>query len=539
MKEKNQRLYEIQSLTNTGTTPLQSRIAIAISMLLILVCVVAYPYATNQGPRGFLFFFIATSLASFAALMTSYLLLGQFLGTHRPALAVLGSTYLFVGLINIPYMLVSPDLHRNEAFFTASSYASIWLWMFMQIGYPLGILLYILINRRYNTTQLSSRHTKNLVIFLTSIIPIIIILLSIITINSYNSLPSIVTGNPPLLILSARIFFFGLNALMCISALLLLHRLSILHLWLRVSTLAALINISFTLYAKGRYTVGWYVSRINGLMAATLVLCALLYEVNKLYTKLVQQNEELAKQNQIQSDFLSVVGHEFRTALTSILGFSEMMHEKDLDSQDIQEYADDIHSDATRLTRLINDLLDLERMKSGRIDMNWEEIEINALIQEIINHTYATSRPEQIQLNLDLNIPPIQGDRDKLTQVITNLLSNAVKYSPDGGSILIGSKHEGNTAHFFVQDHGMGIPAGKLDQVFERYARVESNASRYIGGTGLGLPIVRQIVEMHHGKVYVESTLEKGSTFHVKLPVTSHVETTDKTSRLATVSHHR
>ncbi len=540
MKEKNARPYEIQSLTSTGTTPLQSRVAIGISMLLILVCVVAYPYATNQGPRGFLFFFIATSLASFAALMTAYLLLGQFLGTHRPSLAVLGSTYLFIGLINIPYLLVSPDLHRREPFFNASAYASIWLWIFTQIGYPLGILLYILLDRRYNATPLSQQHTKNLLIFLIAIIPAIIIILSIIAIDAYGVLPSITTGGQqPLLIMPARIFFFGLNAFMCISALLLLHRHSILHLWLRVSTLAALINISFTLYARGRYTVGWYVSRANGLMAATLVLCALLYEVNKLYTKLVQQNEELAKQNRIQSDFLSVVGHEFRTALTSILGFSEMMREKDLESQDIQEYADDIHSDATRLTRLINDLLDLERMKSGRIEMNLEEIEINALIQEIINHTYATARPEQIQLNLDPNIFPIQGDRDKLTQVITNLLSNAVKYSPDGGTILIGSKQEGNIAHFFVQDHGMGIPAGKLDQVFERYARVESDASRYIGGTGLGLPIVRQIVEMHHGKVYVESVLEKGSTFHVKLPITSNVETANKTSRLATLAHHR
>ncbi|MBA2395289.1 MAG: MASE4 domain-containing protein [Ktedonobacteraceae bacterium] len=539
MKEKNQRPHEIQSLTSTGTTPLQSHVAIVISMLLILVCVVAYPYATNQGPRGFLFFFIATSLASFAALMTSYLLLGQFLGTHRPSLAVLGSTYLFVGLINIPYLLVSPDLHIKDDFFNTSAYASIWLWIFAQIGYPLGILLYILIDRHYNTTHLSSEHTKHLLIFLTVIIPTIIIVLSIIAIDAYNVLPPITTGGQqPLLIMPVRIFFFGLNAFMCLSALLLLHRLSILHLWLRVSTLAALINISFTLYARGRYTVGWYVSRINGLMAATLVLCALLYEVNKLYTKLVQQNEELAKQNRIQSDFLSVVGHEFRTALTSILGFSEMMREKDLDSQDIQEYADDIHSDATRLTRLINDLLDLERMKSGRIEMNWEEIDINALIQEIMDHTYATSRPEQIQLGLDPHISPIKGDRDKLTQVITNLVNNAVKYSPDGGSILIGSKQEGNTAHFFVQDHGMGIPAGKLDQVFERYARVESDTSRYIGGTGLGLPIVRQIVEMHNGKVHVESILEKGSTFHVKLPITSHAEPANKTSQLAVANRH-
>ena len=540
MKEKNARPYEIQSLTSTGTTLLQSRVAMGISILLVLVCVVAYPYATNQGPRGFLFFFIATSLASFAALMTAYLLLGQFLGTHRPSLAILGSTYLFIGLINIPYLLVSPDLHRGEAFFNASAYASIWLWIFAQIGYPLGILLYILLDRRYSTTHLSHQHTKNLLIFLIVIIPAIIIILSIIAIDAYNILPSITTGGQqPLLITPVRIFFFALHAFMCISALLLLHRHSILHLWLRVSTLAALINISFTLYANGRYTVGWYVSRVNGLMAATLVLCALLYEVNKLYTKLVQQNEELARQNRIQSDFLSVVGHEFRTALTSILGFSEMMREKDLESQDIQEYADDIHSDATRLTRLINDLLDLERMKSGRVEMNLEEVDINALIEEIISHTYATARPEQIQLNLDPDVSPIQGDRDKLTQVITNLLSNAVKYSPDGGTILIGSKQEGNIAHFFVQDHGMGIPAGKLDQVFERYARVESDASRYIGGTGLGLPIVRQIVEMHHGKVYVESVLEKGSTFHIKLPITSHVETANKTERLAPVGHMR
>ena len=85
----------------------------------------------------------------------------------------------------------------------------------------------------------------------------------------------------------------------------------------------------------------------------------------------------------------------------------------------------------------------------------------------------------------------------------------------------------------------MGIPAGKLEQVFERYARVELDASRYIGGTGLGLPIVRQIVEMHHGKVYVESVLEKGSTFHIKLPITSHVETANKTERLAPVGHMR
>ncbi|MBV9713342.1 MAG: hypothetical protein JO011_20765 [Ktedonobacteraceae bacterium] len=115
-------------------------------------------------------------------------------------------------------------------------------------------------------------------------------------------------------------------------------------------------------------------------------------------------------------------------------------------------------------------------------------------------------------------MPPIKGDRDKLTQVITNLVNNAIKYSPEGGTILVGSRRESNAVHLFVQDHGIGIPPEKLEQIFERYARVESGATRYIGGTGLGLPIVRQIVEMHHGTVWAESIMGEGSTFHVVLP---------------------
>ncbi len=177
---------------------IQNSVAMAITLILILVCAVAYPYATNQGPKGFLFFFISTSLASFAALMTAYLLLGQFLGTHRPSLAVLGGTYLFVGLINIPYLMMSPDLYKNEAFFNATPYASIWLWIFSQVSYPLGILLYIFIDRRYRIIQISPRSAKYLLLFLLTIIPILIIFLSFICINTYSILPPVAGGSPEL-----------------------------------------------------------------------------------------------------------------------------------------------------------------------------------------------------------------------------------------------------------------------------------------------------------------------------------------------------
>lgn len=512
--------HEIQSLTSTQTTKLHNRVALAISTILVLVCVVAYPYAAVGGLIEPAFAATFTVLTAFAALMTAYLLFGQFRGAHLPSLAVLGSIYLYVGLINVPYLLTLPRVFGNAGLFNAGSYAPNWLWIFWQIGYPVGILLYVLVDRRSHRIQLSHRAANRLLLLLLITVPLLVVLCSIIAIDPYHILPDILMRPPPPIFTPGiDILIMSCNGLMCMGALLFLRNSHVLHLWLRVSTLASFINVSLTLFTEGRYSIGWYAARINGLLAAVFVLCALLYEVNRLYTRLALHNEELARQNRIQSDFLSVVGHEFRTALTAILGFSEMMRESDLDTQDVQEYANDIYSDATRLTRLITNLLDLERMKSGRVEMTWEQVEINALIQEIVSRIDSTSHVDRLHVNLDPYMPPICADRDKLTQVFTNLLNNALKYSPEGGMILIESKREGNTIHFFIQDHGIGIPPEKLERIFERYARVESSATRYIGGTGLGLAIVRQIVEMHHGTVWAESIIGKGSTFHVVLPL--------------------
>lgn len=513
---------EIHSLNSTRTTVLHRRIALFVSILLILACLVAYRYATIGGPSQPAFAVIFTVLTIFAALLTADLLLGQFLSTRLPSLAILGGIYLYVSLINVPYLLTLPKAFSLYGLFNAGLYAPSWLWIFWQIGYSCGIFVYVLIEKRYSTVQLSQRTTKRVFLFLVLTIFFLVLILSFIAIDPYHLLPNILNSSPPpVLIPFVSVFVFSANSLMCLSAFFLLRSQNVLHLWLRVSILASFINVSLSLYTGGRYSIGWYVSRVDGLMTAIFVLYALFHEINKMYTWLALQNEKLVMQNRIQSDFLSVVGHEFRTALTGILGFSEMIREGGLDSDDAQEYADDIHNDAIRLTRLINDLLDLERMKSGHVEMNWEQVAINGLLQELVARSLMTSHQGQIQLELDEDIPLIQADSDKLTQVITNLITNAIKYSPAGGTILVGSKWESDNIHFFVEDHGIGIPPEEMEQIFERYARVESTATRYIGGTGLGLPIVRQIVEMHHGSVWVESTLGEGSTFHVVIPACS------------------
>ena len=227
---------------------------------------------------------------------------------------------------------------------------------------------------------------------------------------------------------------------------------------------------------------------------------------------------ELERLNRAKSDFVSIVSHEFRTPLTGIQGFSEMMQSEDLTLEEMREYAGDINKDAHRLNRMITEMLDLDKMESGRMEIHREAVDLNTIVTEAADRMRPNAPRHPLTLRLDPMVGEVSGDRDKLTQVMANLLSNAVKYSPDGGEVVVSTRVEGNAAHVVVRDHGMGIPPGALETIFERYGRVESLATRHIQGTGLGLPIVRQIVQLHGGSVWVESTVGEGSVFHVTLP---------------------
>jgi signal transduction histidine kinase len=227
---------------------------------------------------------------------------------------------------------------------------------------------------------------------------------------------------------------------------------------------------------------------------------------------------ELERLNRAKSDFVSIVSHEFRTPLTGIQGFSEMMQSEELTLDEMREYAGDINKDAHRLNRMITEMLDLDKMESGRMEIHREAVDLNAIVNESADRMRPNAPEHPLSLRLDPMVGEVSGDRDKLTQVMANLLSNAVKYSPNGGEIVVSTRVEGNAVHVVVRDHGMGIPKGALETIFERYGRVESLATRHIQGTGLGLPIVRQIVQLHGGAVWVESTVGEGSVFHVTLP---------------------
>jgi PAS domain S-box-containing protein len=230
-------------------------------------------------------------------------------------------------------------------------------------------------------------------------------------------------------------------------------------------------------------------------------------------------NANLEKLDRTKTEFLSIVSHEFRTALTGIQGFSELIRDGGLEPDEVRAYGGYIFNDADRINRLIGDMLDLDRMESGRMSMRAGDVDINEVLTEAMARAGSAATAVEFKADLDPRLPIVVGDRDRLIQVVSNLVNNAIKYSPDGGTVTMSTRSEGGYALVSVTDTGLGIPPDEIGHVFERFRRVRSGAAQSIPGTGLGLTIVKQIVEMHGGKIWVESAVGHGSAFHFTVPL--------------------
>jgi len=222
--------------------------------------------------------------------------------------------------------------------------------------------------------------------------------------------------------------------------------------------------------------------------------------------------------NELKSEFITLVSHEFRTGLVGIQGFSEMIRDADLPADEVKSYAGDINKDAQRLNRMINDMLDLDRIEAGKLVLRIEPVHLNAVLQEATQRARASGERHVIKANLDPTQPIVQCDEDRLAQIMSNLLTNAIKYSPDGGVVVVTSRVNEGSVQVSVRDHGVGIAPDFVKRLFNRYERYEKTSGKVIG-TGLGLAIAKQIVEMQGGRIWVESTVGVGSEFHFTLPL--------------------
>ena len=221
-------------------------------------------------------------------------------------------------------------------------------------------------------------------------------------------------------------------------------------------------------------------------------------------------------------EFVANVSHELRTPLTSIKSYTETLLETDDLPEDLQKkFLTVVNNEADRMARIVKDLLTLSRLDNGRLDMKITKFPLDKLMGNVYDAMLFEARNHNHELTLELDdpLPELEGDRDRIEQVVVNIVANAIKYTPDGGNIIMAARNVKDGVEIIVTDNGTGIPKEDLPRLFERFYRVDKARSRERGGTGLGLAIAQEIVRYHHGNIKAESQFGAGTRMTVFLPL--------------------
>jgi signal transduction histidine kinase len=247
-------------------------------------------------------------------------------------------------------------------------------------------------------------------------------------------------------------------------------------------------------------------------------------ELEAATTELRAANERLKELDKLKDDFVATVSHEVRTPLTSIRSFSEILRDNpDLDPEQRQEFVSIVVKESERLSRLINDILDLAKMEAGTSEWHMTDLAPREIIEQALAATaglFAKSRNVSLETKIAANLAPIRADADRLTQVIVNLISNAVKFcGREDGRIELAAWQEAGFLRVDVKDNGIGIAKADQQKIFERFQQAGNILTDKPQGTGLGLPITRQILQRFGGDIWVESKLGEGATFSFRIPL--------------------
>lgn len=228
--------------------------------------------------------------------------------------------------------------------------------------------------------------------------------------------------------------------------------------------------------------------------------------------------ENLKEAEKIRREFTANVSHELKTPLTSINGYAEMIANGMVEGDEVQKFAGIIKKEGTRLLTLIESILNLSKLEDETIEKTYEDIDLYEIANEIVNRVNPQAISHKVNLDVRGEAVFISANRRMIEDLIYNLIDNAVKYNVENGMVLVSVYNEGNYGVISVKDSGIGIPKEEQDRIFERFYRIDKSRSKKIEGSGLGLSIVKHIVEYHNGLITLESEIGEGTTITVKLP---------------------
>lgn len=238
--------------------------------------------------------------------------------------------------------------------------------------------------------------------------------------------------------------------------------------------------------------------------------------------KETKELNELKRIDKLKDEFVSMVSHELRTPLTSIKAYAETLMDMAEEGGIEHNFLSIINEESERLNRLINDILDLSKIEAGKMEFIYERNDINEVVEKAVKNmkSYAETKRIKIEQVLDYNADKILFDKDRILQVLLNLINNAIKFTNEGDTLFIRTQeYDEKYVSIEIEDHGLGVSKENLESIFEKFKQAQNILTRNVGGTGLGLPICKKIVEEHYGKIWVESEKNQKTVFKVLLPI--------------------
>lgn len=271
------------------------------------------------------------------------------------------------------------------------------------------------------------------------------------------------------------------------------------------------------------YTEGEIKRRDGGIVSIGITYAPIFHRDGRLMTVIanIRDITNFRKAQEMQNIFISTVSHELRTPVALIKGYASTLNREDArwDLDVIKQSLAVIEDEADRLAELIDDLLTASKIQTEQgVRLNLADVHLDVLAQRAVERFTTQTNRHRFSMSFQADFPSIQGDGKFLRQVVDNLLTNAIKYSPNGGLITVGGRYTDHKVTFFVRDEGAGISEAEQGRIFERFYRVDNNLTSKTKGTGLGLYLVKAIIEAHHGEINVKSQLSQGSTFYFTLP---------------------